>query len=125
MRRRALLVAVGLAFAGTAGAVLLVALGPADPITERTLERIQPGMTRGDVAAIFTKPPGDYSTPRSRKATIAPRLYDMSPEQTAESWTGDEGEAIVVYDKAGRVVDAYFNQRTCLPESLPDKLRRW
>src|SRR4051812_36839481 len=83
MRRRVLLVTVGLAFAMTAGVILLVLLGPADPITERTLGRIQPGMTRADVAAIFTKPPGDYTTPRSRKATIAPRLYDMPPQYTS------------------------------------------
>ncbi len=91
-------------------------------ISEATVARIQPGMTKAEVERLLGGPPGDYTT---RSMVWALEISRLVPPGTPASWLSDEGEATVYFDEEGLVTGAYFDHAFDGPESLLDRLRRW
>ena len=80
------------------GAVLLVALAllpQRHPIDKATVDRIRPGMTRGEVEELL----GGRGLATARTPV---------PGQTKTAWMGSEGGCVVVFDADGRVVGTSY-----------------
>jgi hypothetical protein len=141
MRRRKLLAAVGLAVLVAAGAFVL--WPRLDRITDENFDRIQEGMSRAEVEAIFGGPPGDYRAgPTTYDADLdanrVPReiLGLVRTTQDGDDvfdWAGDHGHAIVVFDSTGIYRDGWFHSTQRVHQTPPDMLlwrlkrqwRRW
>jgi hypothetical protein len=115
MRRRRLLV-------GLAGLAVVVAAGVVVLWPYRTFQgdwptycKIETGMTRVEVEAVFGVPPGDYRTKENYLSLSPPPTDTMfrtrvwpPPGSVAEEWEGDAGKSLVAFDPAGRVVATWY-----------------
>jgi hypothetical protein len=79
-------------------------------------------MTEADVERLLGGPPGDYTT---RKVVWVIEDSRLVPPGTPVRWLGDEGEAVVYYDKEGRVTGAFFDYAVTRPIPFLDRLRHW
>jgi hypothetical protein len=99
-------------------AVLLVLVGILLPVlfpwpskvNRANYERIELGMSRAEVEAIFGGPPGDYrtrpvtipSTSTWEVTTPGTSTWNVSVPLSGEvSWSGDEGDAVIQFDASG------------------------
>jgi hypothetical protein len=82
------------------GALLPLLFPRSSKVTRANFDRIEMGMSRAEVEALFGGPPGDY---RTRPVTIS-RISTWSTSISvlhAESWSGDEGDAVIYFDGGG------------------------
>jgi hypothetical protein len=133
MRRWKLLVALaGLAVLVAAGA-FVSRLRP-DRITQENVDRIRAGMTRAEVEAIFSGPPGDYRTVWTKTADkdfcygdvddmarefgkYTEFRADGSSDRYQGDWVGNEGFVGVVFESG--VVQFLYSRRTVRIEQSP------
>ncbi len=114
---------------------------PASQVTMAAFVEIKEGMTLAEVEAVMGGQPGDYATGVVEVSISAssPVLRDwMScevvgtslPGARCEQWYGDEGDVLVGFDEAGRVVwKGFVPKRRTRPwtplERLHRLLERW
>ncbi len=112
-------VALVLSVAGTMLALLVSR--PASAVNRVNTDRIQAGMTRAEVEAIYGGPPGDHRV-GARLVTVDIGLEAL-PGNTVQQWRGDEGLAIVQFGPDGRVARADFFVTPRVELSLWDRIR--
>jgi len=142
VRRRRLLLGLGVVVCLGLGVLVARRLGPADPTNQADLinpaayDRIRLGMTAGEVEALIGPPPGprDFCLPRRPlnypKAEEGVSLVTLDRDGdglTFRSWSGDGYEIAVVLDRRGVVVGRYlWEWEVVPPEEAPllDRLHR-
>jgi hypothetical protein len=109
------------------GAFLALAWPRPSHVTRANFERIREGMSRADVEAVLG-PPGDYTTGPTALRSIP--VSWAPPPGSPEFWTGDEGNATVWFDAAGRVAGSHFLRTGLSAGNAADRVlwrleRRW
>jgi hypothetical protein len=102
---RKLLIGLTAAALLVAGVLMALATPPHCPVSRAASERIEPGMSQGQVHAALGVPPGDYRTgPRPYYFTSGGGGFFSGHFRRIEFWYGDEGDVVVQYDtdSAGR-----------------------
>ena len=123
MRKRALFVIAGLTLAMISGFVGLLFLLPDPPVSTARFAKVQKGMTQAEVEELLGGPPGDYQTGRGSGMFV---IDFLSPgDSVSKEWTGDDGVALVAFDRSGRVVTCQFFESARRDWSLLAKLRHW
>jgi hypothetical protein len=91
------------------GAFLALVAPGRCPVTRSACERIERGMTVGQVEMILGGPPGDYRTfpPHDVHLNFSITTGSSLPPRR---WQGDEGEAVVYFNRAGRVRSSSFDE---------------
>jgi hypothetical protein len=107
MRRRRLLLGVGLlAIVGAAAlATVFLLPHPGSGITQANYERIREGMTAEEVRQVFDCPPGDYACPAEQHGHHfgAEPIYVPDADFSYLDWTGETCFIIIRFDAQGRV----------------------
>jgi hypothetical protein len=100
-------------------------LTPPHRINRESFEKIQVGMTQGEIEKLFGVPPGEYTTGPYRldrwggTGLLQNCFADMY-------WLADEGEVFVYLDdQKERVSSMVFSNVIRLKESFLDKFRAW
>jgi hypothetical protein len=103
-------------------------LPPKYPLNRARMEQIENGMTREEVEAVLSVPPGKYTNriPAVIFCRSLPTLEDSFIDQGADHWICDEGELYVLYDQNGLVRDVLVQDAHFLdpPPSPFHRLRR-
>ncbi len=128
MRRKRVVIAVGLILVAVVAAGVAMRLRPEDPrlarsrlIDQEHCDRIKEGMSRAEVEAILGGPPGDFATKRMHYAVV---YIDGTPLD--KRWYGNEGVIEVQFDYGGKVGRALFEPgRELPPRFLPERVRAW
>ena len=114
---------IGVAAAAFAPVVLITALSWPVPL-EKRVARIQPGMTRAEVATAVGQPPGNYCERVRWETTVwVSNMSDPRPMQ----WEWDDGLLIVWFsrdDDTASEISFTLNRGAPRPPSLWDRLRR-
>jgi hypothetical protein len=98
------------------GAWRVLRYGPAD---QNTYAKIRPGMTMGEVDALFGRPPFLDSDQTPLRPDIRETLIGDRPNR---GWDGPEGLILVTFDAAGRVEAARFTPARDAPTTF-DRFR--
>ena len=111
-----------------AGGALLVWVNiPRHHINQEGFEKIQVGMTWGEVEEILGVPPGDYGQGKRSTGYIIgefdPDFPIVHDEQNMEEWSAGDVLVRVVYDREGRV--GWKVLGTVTREDFFARLRRW
>jgi hypothetical protein len=142
MPRRRTLVCLALAIAATGvGIYLCLPRGPR--FTNEMFERIQTGMTQGEVEAILKCPPGDYTSAKLLPLTAECWLsrQDLSGDDRSSEWAADMPESAFEYEfspsqRLSLAIRVWFNPDgkatgkerldiTHRQSSLLERLRAW
>ena len=118
-RRRFFLSATVLAAVLVGGLAVLLFL-PRSPISQRSCDRIQIGMSEAEVETILGGPEGNY---HDRQVDINIPLSPV-PGLLRKVWIGNDGAALVYFDKANRVGHVHFAPALNRDESFLGSLRR-
>jgi hypothetical protein len=110
MKRRRIVIGVVVLVVGATATAALRLVRPV-PLEER-VQRIQPGMTLGEVEAILGEPPGSYTQYVKRV-----RIGGCNPSAVKE-WDWDEGCVNIRFDAGYRVEDVIFYPYTEPPSAL-------
>lgn len=123
MRKRLLLVLVGVALVLLGGWLTLWPSRPQHRISRESFARIQVGMTAQEVESILGVPAGDYAT--ARVAIV--ECYDLRVPVDAvqKQWTCDEGTILAFFYPADKVCVSRYFKVARVDESFVDKVRRW
>jgi hypothetical protein len=106
MRRRKLIVVVGLAVLVAVGAFVL--WPRPDRITQENLERIRAGMSRAEVECILGGPPGDYrSVLTVRISYDAGYPFELAGPRPAV-WKGNTGDVSVHFSQQGAEMPVFL-----------------
>lgn len=89
---------------------------PRDPISQASVDAIQLGMSKDDVAAIIGRPAGYVDSSPKGEYTL--------PGETGQSWGGTDGSITVAYDSHGKVNFKHY-QAGCREISFLDRIRNW
>jgi outer membrane protein assembly factor BamE (lipoprotein component of BamABCDE complex) len=126
LRSRWLLVAACLI---VAAGIAYLALRSSSPISAANLNKIRPGMSRGEVEALLGGPAGDYRrwhVVYNAVGVVVPEGQPEADEYTSEGheeWLGDEMYIAVKFDRAGRVESAHGLRLA--PGPWYRRLQRW
>lgn len=137
MRRRLLLMVLGIALLTLLGAGLLACLtNRGHRISRESYNQIKAGMTEQELEGLLGGPAGDYTNGRYQVGYIAEpcslcdeALYaEISEIRSSRDWTGFQGLVSVGLNERGRVVEKrYFPVCPVDPvgETLLARFRRW
>jgi hypothetical protein len=113
MKKRDLKLAALAAVSVFAAIGVIAMLPPSPGITKANYDRVEMGMTRGDVEAIFGEPDS--------------RLLAISPDgsRRIDLWKADNGAMAVIHFLDGRVTNWEQCKRIESQEGIGEKIRRW
>jgi hypothetical protein len=93
-------------------------------IDQEHCDRIEVGMRQAEVEAILGGPPGDFTT--EYVVYLDPVCPYGFVDESWESWSGNEGQILVSFDKRGAVRWRQFEGAIRFPPpSLAERLRGW
>jgi hypothetical protein len=122
-KRLAFLAVVAAALAAAVYFGLAHLAGPTHRVNPYTAMKVRVGMTQSEVEAIFSAPPGDYSSEPRRDRVQA--RGDGQPELRREDWTSDEGGAVVYFGPDGRVADFTLWVAPGGQMTVRESIRKW
>jgi hypothetical protein len=134
-RRRIVPVCIILAFAVSILALRVAGRGPVPcPVDVRpeTAERLEVGMTEGEIEAILGGPAGDYRTRNDigyffgLVGGYSNTLHELD-KATEKQWNTDQYSVLVFFDphgKAARIYGAGAYKPPSMPELLLSKIKR-
>jgi hypothetical protein len=121
--RGKLLVLLLMVSAAVGAGIYFVFLVPMHRINPYTSMKLRLGMTQSKVEAIFSVPPGNYSSEPTQNRIQA--RGDSRPQLRREDWMSDEGGAVVYFGPDGKVAD--FTLWIAPGRKMParERIRKW
>jgi hypothetical protein len=129
MKRRLILLPVGLAAVGLVALVFMMRPPyPPDRIRDvaENLSALRPGLTKVEVAELLGGPPGEYVTAGGGAVRGVPEPSGVAAVwQATEEWVTDDAAVRVFYDADSRVLFAGRSRTAEARQSFWHGLRHW
>jgi hypothetical protein len=121
MKRRRFFLSVAVLAVVLAGGLAVLIFLPRSPISQRNCDRIQLGMSEAEVESILGGPQGNH---QDRQVDIN---VPLPPRQGLfmKVWIGNDGAALVYFDKANKVGHVHFAPALNRDDSFLGRIRRW